>query len=108
MKWVLVRPGLHRLVEDSDDRPAVKLKSKGVPKGLHTPYTPPWKKYELGMTHPDNNKQGEYTDKFNDVREHEMKTDPVAKRWEESRKERLAKDKPYWVKEQMKKEQMGM
>jgi hypothetical protein len=52
------------------------------------------------MTHPDSKVQGKATDMFNAERDHEMKTDPRAKKWEESRRERLAKDKPYFVKQQ--------
>jgi hypothetical protein len=62
------------------------------------PYNPPWKKYEEGMKHPDSKKQGAFADKFYEVREHEMKTDPKAERWEKSRKEAWQKDKPYYVK----------
>lgn len=98
MKWVSVRPGLSRLVEDSDPRPAIKLPKKklGIP---FTPYVPPWKQFEEGMLNPNSKNQAEYGDKFTAAREHEMRNDPKARKWEESRKERLAKDKPYFVKQ---------
>jgi len=38
------------------------------------------------------------TDSFLGERDYQTKRDPQAARWEASRKERLAKDKPAWVK----------
>ncbi len=98
MKWIQSAPGNFRLVDDDDERPAVKLPSRviGAP---HVAFTPSWKKYEEGMKHPDSKDQGLYTDKFLAEREHAMKTDPQAKRWEETRKASWAKDKPQWIKE---------
>ena len=100
MKWVEVSPKKYRLVDDSDERPAIHLKSKPLPhsSGIHTLYVPPWKKYEEGMKHPDNKHQGIEADKFIAEREFQVKNDPKAKRWEESRKAAWAKDKPQWVK----------
>ena len=48
MKWVLHRKGTYRYVEDSDERPEIKLQSKpiGVP---YTTFTPSWRKFEEGM-----------------------------------------------------------
>ena len=97
MKWVLVRDGVNKFVEDSDERPAIKLPNKkfGIP---FIPFTPPWKKYEEGM-HSDNTKTSiESSEKFEQERDHTIKTDKLAARWEKSRKERWAKDKPYYVK----------
>jgi hypothetical protein len=101
MKWVSDSPGSYRLVEDSDERPSVKLKSKvmGVP---HTVFTPSWKKYEDAMTNQASKDQGEATDKFLAEREHAMKTDDKARRWEEGRKASWTRDKPYWIKQQEK------
>lgn len=97
MKWVKVRDGVHKLVEDSDERPAVKLPSKkiGVP---FIPFSPSWRQYESGM-HSDNTKTSiESSEKFEKEREHQLKNDPQAARWEKSRKESWNKDKPYYVK----------
>lgn len=67
-------------------------------------YTPDWKKYEKDLYHPDPKVQQEATERFTAAREHALKTDPQARRWEESRKESAAKDKPQFVKERQKKE----
>ena len=98
MKWVLNSPGNYRLVDNDDERPEVKLPGKklGTP---HIAYTPSWKKYEEGMHHPDNKKQAASGDKFFAEREHALKTDPQARRYEESRKEAWAKEKPQWIRE---------
>jgi len=98
MKWVQVKVGTYRLVEDNDSRPEVKLPSKeGVP-NIHI--APPWKKYEEGVTVGTPDSQSDYSDKFISEREHTMKTEPKWKRWEESRRKSLAKDKPAWRKKQ--------
>lgn len=96
-KWIMASPGNYKLVDDSDERPAVKLPSKtiGVP---HIGFTPSWKKYEEGMKHQDSKNQVDYTDKFMAERDHAIKTDPRAKRWEEGRKKEWANAKPEWVK----------
>jgi len=98
MKWIQSAPGNYKLVEDTDERPEVKLPSKtvGAP---HVAYVPSWKKYEEAMRHPDSNQQGVASDKFIAEREHAIKTDPQAKRYEESRKARWAADKAQFVKE---------
>ena len=98
MKWVMKSPGNYKLVDDTDERPAVKLPSKkyGVP---HVAYVPSWKKYEEAMRHPDSKQQGVAVDKFMAEREHALKTDPQARKYEESRKARWAADKPQWIKE---------
>jgi len=97
MKWVTLRDGLQRLVDNDDPRPAVKTKKKpmGIP---FIPYSPTWKKYEKDMWNTDYKHSSEATDKFIAEREHETKTDPKAARWEQSRKAGWAKDKPLWVK----------
>lgn len=101
MKWVEIRSGKYRLVEDDDERPAVKLKSKpfGAPR---VKFTPSWKKYEQNYwtPDPDAKSSNDLTDKFLDEREHQLKVDPKSKRWEEGRKKEWAKNKPYWVKKQ--------
>jgi hypothetical protein len=98
MKWVLLSPGNYKLVDDEDERPAVKLPSH-KPGKIFTPFAPSWKKYEEGMKHPDSPNQGEYADKFIAEREHQLKVDPQAKKWEESRKAVWAREKPQWVKQ---------
>jgi hypothetical protein len=98
MKWIMQSPGSYRLVDDSDERPAVKLPSK-KPGSPNLRYTPSWKKYEEGMKHQDSKNQVESGDKFMDAREHAMRTDPQAKKWEESRKATLVREKPQWIKE---------
>jgi len=67
-------------------------------------FTPSWKKYEEAMRHPDSKRQGVATDKFIAEREHAVKTDSEARRWEEGRKKELARNKPQWIKEQQEKE----
>jgi hypothetical protein len=97
MKWVMIRDGIQRFVEDSDPRPAIKSTKKKLG-SFFTPYSPPWKQWEAPMLHQDSKNQTSAGDKFHEVREHELRTDPKARKWEESRKERVAKDKPAWVK----------
>lgn len=63
-------------------------------------FTPSWKKHEQGMYDNDPKVQRESSDKFHQERQHELETDPQARRWEESRKEAAAKEKPEWVKKQ--------
>lgn len=70
----------------------------------NTPYQPDWKKHEAGLFHPDPKVQQEASDKFEAERDHALKTDPAARRWEKSRKESVAKDKPHFVKERLAKE----
>ena len=98
MKWIQSAPGNYKLVEDTDERPEVKLPSRtvGAP---HIAFVPPWKKYEEAMKHPDSKQQGVATDKFMAEREHAIKTDPQARKYEESRKARWTADKPQWIKE---------
>lgn len=97
MKWVLVRDGSYKYVTDDDARPSVVLPNKPLG-SIFIPYNPSWKKYESEMWNDDKKRSIPATDKFIDEREHETRTDPKAARWEKSRKERVAKDKPAWVK----------
>ena len=100
VKWVEDTPGLYRLVDDEDPRPAVELPSR---RGAPTiRYNPSWRKYEAGQFIGNADEQIEAGDKFLQEREHEMKVDPKARKWEESRKKSLLKDKPAWRKERMK------
>lgn len=69
-----------------------------------TTYTPEWKKFEEDMRSDDPQKAMEATEKFTAAREHELKTNSQAKRWEESRKQSWAKDKPQWARERVKNE----
>lgn len=64
--------------------------------GVH--FTPSWKRHEDAMHNPDPKIQREATDKFMAEREHEIRTDPEARRWEEGRKQSIARNKPLWVK----------
>lgn len=100
-KWVQSSPGRHKLVEDDDERPAVKLKKrKGAPV---IKFVPSWKKHEkeMNLPHIGDKDQMDATDKFMSERDHAMKIDSKARRWEESRKETLAKNKPAWRKKMM-------
>lgn len=71
---------------------------------MQTSFTPSWKKYEEAIYKGDAKTQEEASDKFLAEREHELKTDPQARRWEESRKKAAAKDKPTYIKEKRKNE----
>lgn len=66
-------------------------------------YTPSWKKYEAGIHGGDNaTSQVEAVEKFTAERDNELKTNPQARRWEESRKESMYKEKPNIVKRRIK------
>ena len=103
MKWIQQSPGSYKLVEDTDERPEVKLPSKTLPNSssIHTKFAPDWKKHEEGMHKGTPDQQAEAADKFTAERDHALKVDGSARRWEESRKESWAKDKPQWRKEMM-------
>jgi len=105
MKWIEDSPSNFKLVDDDDPRPSVTLKSKIHEGAPGVQFSPPWKRYEKGMKHPDNKNQTVYGDKFFAEREHAIQTDPKARRWEESRKKAWADAKPQWVREQQRKEQ---
>ena len=99
MKWVEVRSGKYKLVEDDDPRPAVTLQPKvGVP-AIHI--APPWKKFEAPTFEASAPEQRVASDKFEASREHYTKIDKNWDRWEKSRRATLAKDKPAWVKKRM-------
>lgn len=68
-------------------------------------YTPTWKKYEEGIHNGDAKSQLEATEKFTAERDHELKTNPQARRYEESRRESLYKDKPTMIKNRIKSQQ---
>lgn len=91
-------------VEWSEKKPRIRLTcdehQKPTSPSLSVPYSPPWKKHEKGMWNTDDKTSRESADKFHLEREHEVKTDPRAARWEKSRKASWAKDKPTWVKQQ--------
>lgn len=96
-KWVKIRDGKYKYVPDSDSRPSVTLPTKKLGP-VYIPFKPSWGKYERDMWNDDKDKSMKASDRFIDEREHETKTDPKAARWEASRKERWAKDKPEWRK----------
>lgn len=97
MKWILVRDGTYKYVEDTDPRPRVSLPSKGIA-GFFTKFSPSWGKYEKDMWNTDVKHSREASDKFALEREHAMKSDARAARWEQGRKAAWAKDKPLWAK----------
>lgn len=93
LKWVEERSGKYKLVTLDDPRPEVKLKSR---RGTPTiKFTPSWKKYESSIHLLDG------ADKFNKEREHAVKTDPKAARWEKSRREWFQKQKHAWREKEM-------
>lgn len=104
-KWIRVSPGHCKLVESTDPRPEVKLKSRTLPNAssIYTKFTPDWKRYEEAMHKGTPDQQAEAADKFTAERDHALKVDVSARHWEEGRKESWAKDKPQWRKEMMKK-----
>ena len=65
---------------------------------------PSWKKYEDDIKSNDSKKAMEAGDLFVKEREWETKHNNELKKWEEGRKESIAKQKPAWVKEQLSKE----
>lgn len=102
MKWILVRDGTYKYVEDSDPRPRVSLPSKGFSSSIFTKFIPSWGKYEKDMWNTNDKISRRASDMFALERDHAIKTDPKAKRWEEGRKASWAKDKPLWAKKQAK------
>jgi len=97
MKWIQVRHGVYKFVSDNDSRPQVAPSNKklGIP---YIPFSPSWKKYEKDIWNDSTKRSMKATDSFLGERDYQTKRDPQAARWEASRKERLAKDKPAWVK----------
>lgn len=67
-------------------------------------YTPDWKKYEAKMRSEDGEEALKAGEAFIQERETSVKNDPKARRYEESRREAWAKEKPEWKKQQLKKE----
>jgi hypothetical protein len=94
LKWVEIRSGKYALVEKDDPRPAVNLKTRIGPPNVA--FTPSWKKYENPMFVGDAKSTVEASDKFVAEREHAIKVDPKAARWEKSRKEWFGKQKHNW------------
>jgi len=101
-KWIVVRPGYYKYVSNDDPRPKVKLKPKELG-DTYVKFTPSWKKYEPNIhdLDPDKKEDFKITDAFLAERDHETKTDPKARRWEESRKKEWARNKPVWRKQMM-------
>lgn len=96
MKWVFVSPGQYKFVSDEDPRPEVKLPDKeGIPNFV---VAPPWGRHEDAMHSGVPEVERKATEAFLDEREQTMKTSTKWAKWERSRKERLAKDKPIWRK----------
>jgi len=62
-------------------------------------YTPTWKKYEEGMRTGSAEEQVKAGEAFSAERDFQMRNDPAARRWEQSRKETVAREKPIFVKE---------
>jgi len=101
MKWILLSPNRYKLVDDDDLRLEVKLPSK-VKTGTPTVrFIPNWKKYETPMMIGDGHAQLDASDKFTAEKEHQLKTDPSAARWEKSRKEWFQKQKHNWRQKEM-------
>jgi hypothetical protein len=67
-------------------------------KSFSIPFVPSWGKYEEGMHSDDKKFALDSSEKFEQEREHAMRTDPKAARWEKGRKEGWQKDKPYYAK----------
>ena len=101
MKWIKIRDGKYKLVSDNDPRPSVNLPDKKLGK-IFIPFSPSWRQHESEMWNDDTKKSMKATDNFIDEREHEMKVDPRAARWEKSRKASWDKEKPAWRKWAMK------
>ena len=101
-KWVEVEPNYYKFVEDSDPRPAVKLKSRKLGQ-TYVKFVPSWRKYEPNFHDLDPEKKEDLksNDAFLAERDHATKTDPKARRWEESRKREWARNKPAWRKQMM-------
>lgn len=65
---------------------------------VYVKFSPSWKRYERQLREGTPQQQQEAAEKFTAERDHAMKTDPQARRWEESRKRYYAKQKPGWAK----------
>lgn len=76
----------------------------GVSFFMATKFHPSWKSYEKQLHDSDPKKAEEASDKFYLDRKHELEVDPRARKWEESRKQSAAKEKPEWVKQKRQEE----
>jgi hypothetical protein len=99
-KWVEIRSGRYTLVPIDDPRPEIHLKDKAMDGAPNIAFTPSWKKYETPMFIGDGHAQYEASEKFTAEREHAIKTDPKAARWEKSRVEWFHKQKHNWSKKE--------
>lgn len=103
-KWIETSPGHYKLVDRDDPRPEKEPQGKSFGGSTYVKFSPSWRKYE-GDIHNENaspDAQAEAADKFVAEREHQMKIDPRAASWEKSRKESLAREKPIWRREMLK------
>jgi len=110
-KWVKVTPGVHKLVDGDDPRPAIPIpeKTREDYKTISIKETPSW----VGISNelmPDpmkNDSQGEIkaTDAMLEDRKKTTSMSAKARSWEEGRKKEWAKNKPYYRKEVAYKEQ---
>lgn len=67
-------------------------------------YTPSWKIYEKDLHSEDPDVARKAADQFYFERQNELRNDPQARRWEESRREMVVKDKPIWKKQRLQEE----
>lgn len=102
MKWVKISDGKHKLVPDSDPRPEdTEFANRTTPPGSpHIAFKPSWAVFEPSMRSHDPKVQRAATDLFMAERTRETAMSSKARRWEQSRKESWAKDKPTWRKRQ--------
>ena len=102
-KWVEIEPNYYKFVDDSDPRPPTKLKPRSIG-STYLKFSPSWRKYEQNFFNLDPDKKEDFkrTDAFLDERDYETRTDPRARRWEDSRKKEWARNKPAWRKQMMK------
>lgn len=105
-KWVADGSG-YKYVDASDPRPAVKLKDRLTEKSLKEAslfikYDPPWRKYEHKLHYGTAAEQKEAAEKFTEVRDREMATNPQARSWEKGRREWFQREKHAWREERMK------
>lgn len=67
-------------------------------------YKPEWAKYEKDISNPDPVIASRAAEAFDETRKQELKNDPQARKWEQSRKEAFLKDKPEYTKQRIAKE----
>jgi len=99
-KWIYYSPNQYKYVSDDDPRPEIKLKPREIG-NTYAKFVPSWKKYEPDILNVDRKEDFKRNDAFLAEREHETKTDSKARRWEESRKQEWARNKPAWRKQMM-------